>query len=43
VSEVQPSPTEVPDRDRRRTFLAVILVEAVVVAALWAFSLHFGS
>jgi hypothetical protein len=37
-----PEPREPPDRDRRRTFLAVVLVEAAVVAALWLFSRHFG-
>jgi hypothetical protein len=29
-------------RDRRRTYAAVVLVEVLVVAALWAFSRHFG-
>jgi hypothetical protein len=42
MSEVQP-PTEAPARDRRRTFIAVVLVETIVIAALWAFSRHFGS
>ena len=31
------------ESDRRRTYLAVALVELVVVLALWAFGRYFGS
>ncbi len=31
------------DTDRRRTYIAVVVLEALVIAALWAFSSHFGS
>ena len=37
---------ETPDAgeaDRRRTYLAVALVEVVVIFALWAFGRYFGS
>lgn len=33
---------EAPEPDRRLTFAAVVLVEAIVIAALWAFSRYFG-
>jgi hypothetical protein len=42
MSDIQRLSTEGPIRDRRRTFIAVVLTEAVVVAALWAFSRYFG-
>jgi len=32
-----------PEIDRRRTYAAVILLEIVVVAALWAIGRYFGS
>ena len=31
-----------PEPDRRRTFTAVVLVEALVIVSLWWFSRHFG-
>lgn len=31
------------EADRRRTYVAVALVELVVVLALWAFGRYFGS
>lgn len=42
MSEPGTDADDAPGRDRRFTFAAVILVEAVVIAALWAFSRHFG-
>ena len=33
----------VPEIDRRRTYAAVIAIEILVVAALWAFGRYFGS
>lgn len=44
-----PSPAPVPHppdrepepRSRARTYLGVVITEALVVAALWAFSRHF--
>jgi hypothetical protein len=38
----QAATADVPDGDRRKTFAAVVLVEAIVIAALWWFSAHFG-
>jgi hypothetical protein len=37
------APVDPPHRDRRRTFIAVVLVEAVVIVSLWLFSRHFGA
>jgi hypothetical protein len=37
------SSAEAPEPDRRRTFAAVVLVEIIVIIALWAFSAHFGA
>jgi hypothetical protein len=34
---------EAGEADRRRTYLAVALVELVVILALWAFGRYFGS
>jgi hypothetical protein len=31
------------DLDRRRTYVAVIVLEAIVIAALWAFSRYFSA
>lgn len=31
------------DPDRRRTYAAVVAVEALVILVLWLFSHHFGS
>jgi hypothetical protein len=42
MSNLHEVPVEAPDRDRRRTFMAVAVVEAAVIAALWAFSRYFG-
>ena len=32
-----------PEIDRRRTYVAVIGLEVLVIAALWAFGRYFGS
>jgi hypothetical protein len=39
-----PSPEEPRDRDsqRTRTYALVIVLEALVIGALWAFSRYFG-
>ncbi len=34
---------EAPERSRTGTYAAVIALEAVVIAALWAFSRYFGA
>ncbi len=31
------------DTNRSRTYIGVVVVEALVIAALWAFSSYFGS
>jgi len=38
----QPSADGTPSRDRRATYVAVLLVEALVIVSLWLFSRHFG-
>jgi hypothetical protein len=42
ATSANPNPSEPPTRDRRATYLGVLLVEAAVIAALWVFSRHFG-
>ncbi len=43
MSEPQIVPADAPLRDRRRTFIAVIALEAVVIVALWLFGRYFGT
>ena len=42
MTPTDPSSTHPPDRDLRRTYTAVVLVEIAVVAALWWFGRYFG-
>jgi hypothetical protein len=37
------SGAEAPDRDMRRVYAAVILVEVLVLVAIWLFQRYFGS
>ncbi len=43
MSEPPVVPADAPHRDRRRTFIAVVAVEAVVIVALWLFGRYFGT
>ena len=38
------APTDArPSKNRTRTYVLVLLLEAVTIAALWTFGHHFGS
>jgi hypothetical protein len=37
------TPVEEPESSRTMLYLSVVLVEAVVILTLWAFSRYFGS
>jgi hypothetical protein len=37
------TPLEEPDSSRTMLYLSVVLVEAIVILTLWAFSRYFGS
>jgi hypothetical protein len=37
------TPRDEPESSRRVLYLSVVLVEAIVILALWAFSRYFGS
>jgi hypothetical protein len=43
MSDLGKASTEAPSRDRSRTFAAVVVVEVIVIVALWAFSRYFGT
>jgi hypothetical protein len=42
MSQPPQAAVEPPERDRRATYAAVVVVEILVVLALWAFSRYFG-
>jgi hypothetical protein len=42
MTEPLSPPVEPADRDMRRTYTAVVVIEVVVVALLWLFGWYFG-